>query len=164
MGRGTRPAVHKNGRVCPICYTLRAGRAYGPQGQRLQGFTKLGAFSFRPYCRATATEPQPQGQNLGQNLGRSSQIRGPYFLPYFWMSSRRWARSPGQRSPVTVTGPKQDGPKLGVLIFGPSFGDRLGKVSFLGRAVCGGTLSPSDLSACQALSLPKLRAKRKGPI
>ena len=24
MGRGTRPTVHKNGRVCPICYTLRA--------------------------------------------------------------------------------------------------------------------------------------------
>ncbi len=136
-------------------------RAIGP---KVAGPGQFGAFSFRPYCRARATGPQPQGQTLGQTLGRSSQIRGPFFYPYFWMSSRRRAWSPGQRSPVKVTGPKQDGPKLGVLIFGPTFGDHSAKVSFFGRSVCGGTLSPYGLSPSQPVNPPKLRAKKKGPI
>lgn len=44
------------GRVCPFCYTLRAGRAYGPQGQRLQGLGNLGPFLFAPIAG-------PQQQN-----------------------------------------------------------------------------------------------------
>ena len=165
MGRGTRPTVHKNGRVCPFCYTLRAGRAYGPQ---VAGPGQFGAFSFRPYCRATATEPGPQGQTLGQTSrpdpGPIVPNLGSFFLSLLWVPSDQRARSQGQRSPVKVTGPKQDGPKLGVLIFGPTFGDHSAKVSFLGRPVCGGIPGSSDLSARQPVNLPKVRAKKKGPI
>ena len=151
-----------------VLFAIHYGRAgHRARGPKAAGPGQFGAFSFRPYCRARATGPRPQGQSLGQTLsqtlGRSSQIRGPFFYPYFGShlisgpghrAKGHRSRSPGQRSPGQIRGP----------IFLPCLWGSLSQSQFFGAVCLWWDPQPSDLSACQALSLPKLRAKKKGPI
>ena len=163
VGRGTRPTVHKNGRVCPICYTLRAGRAYGPQGQRLQGLGNLGPFLFAPIAG-------PQRQNHGHRAKAWQGIRArpwayrpklgvPSFILTFGCHP---IAGPGHRAKGHR--PKAGRPKLGVLFSYLAFGDCLGKLSFLGRSVCGGTLSPLTSRPVKFSARPNYRPKKKTPF
>jgi|LakMenE01Jun11ns_1017448.scaffolds.fasta_scaffold9923111_5 hypothetical protein len=100
-------------------FTIHYGRA-GHTGHRAKGCRAwaIWVLCFRPYCRARATGPRPQGQSLGQTLsqtlGRSSQIRGPFFSPYFGShlisgpghrAKGHRSRSPAQSRTAQIRGP-----------------------------------------------------------